>query len=76
VHQDEEVTELVGMCLWDVFANNHKAITSDGRLVDGECFRGAGAFLNEHFSGDRDGWSDGDYLRFYRGTIWIAERAT
>jgi hypothetical protein len=55
-------------------------ITRRSRLTDawstGSAFEAPGAFLNEHFSADRDGWSDGDYLRFYRGTIWIAEPAT
>lgn len=26
-------------------------------------------------TGDRDSWQEGDYLRFYLGTIWIAGRA-
>jgi hypothetical protein len=38
-------------------------------------FRGAGAFLDEHLTRDREGWREGDSLRFYRGTIWISRRA-
>jgi hypothetical protein len=34
VHQEEEVTELVGMCLWDIFSDNHDVIAADGRLAD------------------------------------------
>jgi hypothetical protein len=34
-----------------------------------------GAFLDEHVTGDPDGWREGDYLRFYMRTIWIARRA-
>ena len=34
VRQDEEVTELVGQCLWDVFSDNHDVIAADGRVAD------------------------------------------
>lgn len=33
VDADEEVTELVGMCLWDVFSDNHDVIAADGRVA-------------------------------------------
>lgn len=74
VNEEEEVTELVGLCLWDVFSDNHDVIAADGRLADIGSFRGAGAFLDEHLTRDRDGWREGDYLRFYLGTIWISRR--
>jgi hypothetical protein len=75
VEQDAEVTELVGLCLWDVFSDNHEVIAADGRLADIGSFRGAGAFIDEHLTRDRDGLREGDYLRFYMGTIWIGQRA-
>jgi hypothetical protein len=75
VEQDAEVTELVGLCLWDTFSDNHEVIAADGRLADIGSFRGAGAFIDEYLTGDRDGWREGDYLRFYLGTIWIGQRA-
>jgi hypothetical protein len=75
VNDEEEVTELVGLCLWDVFSDNHDVITADGRLADIGSFRGAGAFLDERLTRDQEGWRDGDYLRFYLGTIWICRRA-
>ncbi|MGH9255332.1 MAG: hypothetical protein ACRD3C_12275 [Vicinamibacterales bacterium] len=75
VQQNEEVTELVGLCLWDIFSDNHEVIAADGRVADIGSFRGAGAFLGEHVTRDRDRWREGDYLRFYLGTIWIAGRA-
>ena len=34
-----EVTELVGLCLWDVFSDNHDVIAADGRLADIGLFR-------------------------------------
>jgi hypothetical protein len=74
VNPEEEVTELVGLCLWDTFSDNHDVIAADGRIADIGSFRGAGAFL-EHLTRDQDGWQEGDYLRFYLGTIWISRRA-
>lgn len=59
----EELTELVGLCLWDVFSDNDDVIAADGRAVDIGSFRGAGAFLDEHLTRGQDCWREGDYLR-------------
>jgi hypothetical protein len=45
VNEEDEVTELVGLCLWDIFSDSHDVIGADGRLADIGSFRGAGAFL-------------------------------
>jgi hypothetical protein len=34
VRPREELTELAGLCLWDVFSDNHDVIASDGRVAD------------------------------------------
>lgn len=71
----EEVTELVALCLWDVFSNNHEVIAADGRIVEIGSFRSAARFLVEYLTGPNDDmWSMG-YCRFYMGTIWISDRA-
>jgi hypothetical protein len=45
-------------------------------VVDIGSFRGAGAFLDEHLTRGQDRWvREGNYLRFYMGTIWISRRA-
>ena len=76
VRQDEELTELVASCLWDVFSDNHDVIAADGRLADIGSFRGASAFLDEYLTRDRrERWCRGDHMRFYMGTGWIAGRA-
>src|SRR4051812_49147188 len=31
VEPDRECRELVGMCLWDVFGDNHEVVAADGR---------------------------------------------
>ena len=71
-----EIAELIGMCLWDVFSDNHEVVTADGRVADIGSFRGASAFLDEHLTTTvTDAWAVGDYLRVYMGTAWIAQRA-
>jgi hypothetical protein len=75
VKAQEELTELVGLALWDVFSDNHDVITADGRVADIGSFRGAGAFLDEHLSRIQDSACEGDYLRFYMGTALIGTRA-
>jgi hypothetical protein len=62
IESQEEVTEFVGLCLWDVFSDNHDVIAADGRVVDIGSFRGAGAFLDEHLTRGEDRWPEGDYL--------------
>jgi hypothetical protein len=58
-----------------VFSDNHDVIAADGRTVDIGSFRGAGGFLDEHLTRGEDRWCEGDYLRFYLGTILISRRA-
>jgi len=75
VNMREEVTELVALCLWDVFSNNHDVIAADGRVADIGSFRGAARFLVEYLTGPNDDLWSMDYCRFYMGTIWISDRA-
>jgi hypothetical protein len=76
VRAEEELTELVASCLWDVFSDNHDVIVADGRAADIGSFRGASAFLDEYLSRDRRApWCGGDHMRFYMGTVWISGRA-
>lgn len=76
VRPAEELTELVGLCLWDVFSDNHDVVVAGGRIADIGSFRGAAAFLDEYVTRDSHRpWSGGDYMRFYMGTIGISGRA-
>ena len=70
-----EVTELVGLCLWDVSSDNQDVIAADGRVGDIGSFRGADAFPDEYLTRDHEGSGDGGYMRFYMGTIWISQCA-
>jgi hypothetical protein len=74
VNMPEELTEVVGLCLWDVFSDNHDVVAADGRAVDIGSFRGASAFLDEHLTRGQEGGRESDYMRFYLGTIGLARR--
>ncbi|MEQ2007568.1 MAG: hypothetical protein ABMA26_12285 [Limisphaerales bacterium] len=75
VKTEEEVAQLVGLCLWDVFSDNHEVIAADGRVVDIGSFRGAAGFIAECVSGPNEDLWNMDYIQFYMGTIWIGQRA-
>jgi hypothetical protein len=79
-----EPAELLGLCLWDVFSDNHDVIAADGRIVHLGSFRGSAGVISDFIEGssrvdpDEDGWWDSrgsGYLDFYMGTSWIAKRA-
>jgi len=74
IEPTREAGELLGMCLWDVFSDNHDVVTADGQTVDIGSFRGAAGFLAEHL--DRAlGTHQYSYMDFYMGTIWVRDRA-
>lgn len=75
VNARKEVAEVVGMCLWDVFSDNHEVIAADGRIVDTGSFRGSAAFLDGWIGARADEPGKADYMRFYMGTVWIRGRA-
>jgi hypothetical protein len=74
VQAEQEVRELVGQCLWDVFSDNHEVIAPDGRVLDLGSFRASGGFLADILN-RQTGGEQYDYLHFYLGTIWVAHRA-
>lgn len=75
VNVEEEVTELIGLCLWDIFSDNHEVIAADGRRADLGSFRSAGGFIDDYLARDEEGSRGGDYMRFYLGTTWISGRS-
>ena len=74
VETEAEVRELVGLCLWDVFSDGHEVVASDGRLFDLGSFRASGGFLANVLN-RQVGAEQYDYLTFYMGPTWVAERA-
>lgn len=69
-----EVRELVGQCLWDLFSDGHQVTATDGRVLDLGSFRASGGILAEILN-RQTGADHYDYLDFYMGTIWVAQRA-
>lgn len=64
---EQDVCELVGRCVWDVFSDQHKVIAADERLIHLGSFRGTGEFIAEWLN-RRIGRRRYDYMSFYLGT--------
>src|SRR4029453_12193252 len=73
IEPEREVRDLVGMCLWDVFSDNHEVIDAAGRVVDLGSFRGTGGFIADFINRELNA-REYDYIDFYLGTIWVSER--
>lgn len=63
--------DVLGRCLWDVFSNNHEAVTESGDVVDLGSFRASAGFIADFRT--RGGGPGGpqraaDYLDFYLGS--------
>jgi len=74
----EECADLLGCCLWDIFADNHDVMTADRILVDLGSFRSAAGFIADvrHRRSTQEGFGDrGDYIEFYMGTTMVRHRA-
>jgi hypothetical protein len=74
VDAPREIRELVGQCLWDIFSDHHDVVAPDGRVVHLGSFRGSGALIAEYLN-DLPCEVTYDYMDFYLGTIWVAQRA-
>jgi len=75
----EECADLLGCCLWDVFADNHDVCTAKGALVDLGSFRAAAGFIADfrHRRSHSEAWLNErrDYIDFYLGTWMVRHRA-
>lgn len=71
---DREVRELVGMCLWDIFSDNHEVVGPDDRVLDLGSFRASGGFLADYLN-RQTGHDEYDYIDFFMGTIYVSQRA-
>jgi hypothetical protein len=68
-----EIAELIGMCLWDVFSDNHEVLVPDGSVVDLGSFRAAAALIGRWV--DQRTGSIHDPTSFCLGTALISGRA-
>lgn len=75
----EECADLLGCCLWDVFADNHDVCTAKGALVDLGSFRAAAGFIADfrYRRSHSEAWLNErrDYIEFYLGTWMVRRRA-
>lgn len=77
-----EPAKLLGLCLWDIFSNNHEVIAADGRMVDLGSFRGSAGVISDFYeslpapeASDRHGTRGYGYMDFYMGSSWLNGRA-
>jgi hypothetical protein len=75
VRPDDELHELMGLCLWDVFSDGHIVMAADSRAVDIGSYDAASIFLDEYVGGETRPARCGDFPRFYLGTNSISKRA-
>lgn len=75
----KECADLLGCCLWDVFADNHDVCTTEGVIVDLGSFRAAAGFIADfrQRQSHSEAWLNErrDYLEFYLGTWMVRHRA-
>lgn len=75
-HPDDELTTLLGNCLWLIFSDNHTVFDAEGREYNLGSFRGSGGFiadfLNEHFPLSEGSF---DYMDFYCAGAFTFGRA-
>ena len=75
----KECADLLGCCLWDVFADNHDVCTAEVVLVDLGSFRAAAGFIADFRH--RRSHSEArlnerrEYIEFYLGTWMVRHRA-
>jgi hypothetical protein len=74
VSPEEEWGQLVGLCLWDLFSDNHDVTCPDGRVVHPGSFRGAAGFIADLVNREFPS-SCYNYIDFYMGTGRFGSRA-
>jgi len=81
----EEAGRLTGLCLWDIFSDNHDVVLPDGRAAHLGSFRSSAdeiaSFFYDRHGPANEGAADFmnmnmDYMEFYMGTRLIAHRTS
>lgn len=75
ISETEEFQYVLGLCVYDIFSNNHEVYSNDNRVYDLGSFRGSGSFIADFLNNKNLVSKNYDYLDFYMGTIWIESRA-
>jgi hypothetical protein len=74
VDESDELCDLMGMCLWDIFSDNHRVFANDGRVAVLGSFRGSAAFIADMVS-EESKTSVRDYMDYYMGSYHLYRRA-
>lgn len=75
VDEKKEPLTLLGLCLWDIFSDNHSVVDLKGVEYDLGSFRGSAQVIAEFINGKPNNSNTYfDYVEFYMGTIWIRKR--
>ncbi len=75
--ENKEPLTLLGLCLWDIFSDNHAVKDAQNREFEFGSFRSCARLIARvigNASSDEDDFFNMDYLDFYMGTIWIKNR--
>ncbi len=72
----DEFLFLLGLCVYDIFSNNHEVVAPDKKIYDLGSMRGSGRFIADFLNNESKDSKKYDYIDFYMGTIWVSERGT
>lgn len=75
IQSEKELWDLMGLCVWDIFSNNHEVIAPDGRIANLGSFRGSGSFIALWIEGREETDERYGYLDFYMGSALVSQRA-
>jgi hypothetical protein len=74
ISEFEEFQFILGLCVYDIFSNNHEVIGDDNKVYDLGSMRGSGRFIAEFLNDRIENPKKYDYIDFYMGTVWIEGR--
>lgn len=73
----EELTDLVGLCLWDIISDNQDLVDPEGKRIHYPSFRATSALIDQ-FATQNQGLDNdyyfGDHMRFYLGSGLVGHR--
>lgn len=72
---ERELLELIGLCVWDLFSDNHEVIATNGKTVDLGSSRGSAGFIAAWIGSKQEDLQRYNYMDFYLGTQLISHRA-
>jgi hypothetical protein len=77
IDENKEPLTLLGLCLWDIFSDNHTVKDAQNHEFEFGSFRSCAGLIARvvgSASSGEDDFFNMDYLDFYMGTIWIKNR--